>query len=50
MIGGKDIFLDLKKEKGGSVYFGDDDSTKILGKGIVSLRDEKYKVECFLLV
>jgi hypothetical protein len=33
----KKKFLKLKREKGGSVSFGDNKSTKIIGKGKVSL-------------
>jgi hypothetical protein len=35
MIGDRDKFLTLQKERDGSVSFGNDDSTKIIGKGIV---------------
>ena len=34
----KDKFLTLKKERDGSVSFGNDNSTKIIGKGIFKLR------------
>jgi hypothetical protein len=42
-------FVSLKK-KGGNVTFGDDSSTKILGKGIVKLGSENVKVGKVLLV
>jgi hypothetical protein len=42
-------FVSLKK-KGGNVAFGDDSSTKILGKGIVKLGSENVKVGKVLLV
>jgi hypothetical protein len=35
MIGYRDKFLTLRKERDGSVSFGNDDSAKIIGKGIV---------------
>jgi hypothetical protein len=37
------------KKKGGNVAFGDDSSTKILGKGTVKLGSENVKVGKFLL-
>jgi hypothetical protein len=42
-------FVSLKK-KGGNVAFGDDSSTKILGKGIVKLGSENVKSRKVLLV
>jgi hypothetical protein len=38
------------KNKGGNVVFGDDSSTKILGKGTVNLGSENVKAGKFLLV
>jgi hypothetical protein len=38
----QDKFIILKR-KGGNVVFGDDSSTKILGKGIVKLGSENVK-------
>jgi hypothetical protein len=35
MIGDRDKFLTLRKERDGSVSFENDDSTKIIGKGTV---------------
>jgi hypothetical protein len=35
MIGDKYKFLTLRKERDGPVSFGNDDSTKIIGKGTV---------------
>jgi hypothetical protein len=32
MIGDRDMFLTLRKERDGSVSFGNDDSTKIIEK------------------
>jgi hypothetical protein len=42
-------FVILKK-KGGNVAFGDDSSTKILGKGTVNLGSENVKAGKVLLV
>jgi hypothetical protein len=42
-------FVILKK-KGGNVAFGDDSSTKILGKGTVKLGSENVKAGKFILV
>jgi hypothetical protein len=42
-------FVSLKK-KGGNVKFGDESSTKILGKGTVNLGSENVKVGKVLLV
>jgi hypothetical protein len=35
MTGDRDKFLTLRKERDGSVSFGNDDSAKIIGKGTV---------------
>jgi hypothetical protein len=42
-------FVSLKK-KGGNVAFGDDSSTKILGKGTVNIGSENVKEGKVLLV
>jgi hypothetical protein len=49
MTGDQSKFVSLKK-KGGNVAFGDDSSTKILGKGIVKLGSENVKAGKVLLV
>jgi hypothetical protein len=49
MTGDQSKFVILKK-KGGNVAFGDESSTKILGKGIVKLGSENVKVGKVLLV
>jgi hypothetical protein len=49
MTGDQDKFVILKK-RGGNVAFGDDSSTKILGKGIVKLGKENVKAGKVLLV
>ena len=50
MTGYKGNFLNFKEEKGGNVYFGDNGSTKIIGKGTVSLGNKKTKEENVFLV
>jgi hypothetical protein len=49
MTGDQSKFVSLKK-KGGNVAFGDDSSTKILGKGTVKLGSENVKEGKVLLV
>jgi hypothetical protein len=49
----RDIFplqRSLKKEKGSNVTFGDNVSTKIVGKGTTNLGNEKDKARNVLLV
>jgi hypothetical protein len=43
-------FLTLRKERDGSIIFGNDDSTKIIGKCIVTIGNKNTKVENVLLV
>jgi hypothetical protein len=50
MTGDQNIFLTLKKTKGGNVMFGNDNSTKIIGKGTISLGSKKAKEEDVLLI
>jgi hypothetical protein len=50
MTGDKDIFLTLKKERDGSVSFGNDNSARIIGKGTVKLGSKDAKEENVLLV
>jgi hypothetical protein len=50
MIGDKYKFLTLIKERDGSVSFRNDDSSKIIGKGIVIIGNKNTKVENVLLV
>ena len=45
MTGDQNKFLTLKEEKGGSVTFGDNSFTRIVGKGIVSLDNGKNKTQ-----
>jgi hypothetical protein len=50
MTGDMDRFLTLKKERDGSITFGNDNSTKIIGKGIVKLGSKDAKEENVLLI
>jgi hypothetical protein len=43
MKGDKHEFLTLRKERYGSVSFGNDDSTKIIGKGTVRIGNKNTK-------
>jgi hypothetical protein len=43
MIGYQNKFLTLKEEKGGNVTFGDNVSSRIIGKATVSLDGGKTK-------
>jgi hypothetical protein len=50
MTGYHNIFLTLEKTKGGNFMFGNDNSTKIIGKRTISLGSKKAKVEDVLLI
>jgi hypothetical protein len=50
MTGDKKKFLTLKKEQDGSVSFGNDNSSRIIGKGIVKLGSKYAKEKNVLLV
>jgi transposase InsO family protein len=50
MTGDRDKFLTLQKERDGSVSFGNDDSSKIIGKGTVRIGNKNEKAENVLLV
>jgi hypothetical protein len=50
MTGDRDKFLTLRNEMYGSMSFGNDDSTKIIGKGIVRIGNKNTKAENVLLV
>jgi hypothetical protein len=50
MIGDRDKFLTLRKERDGSVSFGNHDSAKIIGKGIARIGNKIEKEENVLLV
>jgi hypothetical protein len=50
MTSDRDKFLTLQKERDGSVSFGNDDSTKIIGKGTVRIGNKNEKAENVLLV
>jgi hypothetical protein len=43
MIGDKYMFLTLRKERDGSVSFGNDDSAKIIGKDIAQNWKQEYQ-------
>jgi hypothetical protein len=46
----REIFLTLNKERDKSVSFGNDNSARIIGRGIVNLGSKDAKVENVLLV
>jgi hypothetical protein len=50
MTGDRDRFLTLRNERDGSVSFENDDSTKIIGKGIARIRNKNTKAKNVLLV
>jgi hypothetical protein len=43
MTGDRDRFLKLRKERDGPVSFGNDDSTKIIGKGTIIIGNKNTK-------
>ena len=50
MTSDEDKFLKLRKERDGSVSFGNNDSTRIIGRGIVRIGNKDTKTENVLLV
>jgi hypothetical protein len=50
MTGDEDTFLTLIKEIDGSLSFGNDDSTKIIGRGTIIIGNKDTKAENVLLV
>jgi hypothetical protein len=50
MTGDKDRFLSLRKERDGSVSFGNDDSTRIIGRGTIKIGNKDTKKNNVLLV
>jgi hypothetical protein len=50
MTGDKNMFLTLKKERDGSVSFGNNHSTKIIGRGTIKLGRKDAMEENVLLV
>jgi hypothetical protein len=50
MTSDREKFLTLRKERDGSVSFGNDDSTKIIGKGTVIIGNKNTKEENVLLI
>jgi hypothetical protein len=47
MTGDKNMFLTLKKEQDGSVSFGNDNSTRIIGRGTIKLGSKDAKEKMF---
>ena len=50
MIGDKSKFINLNKNKSGTVVFGNDNEANIIGKGTVNLGTKKGKAENVFLV
>jgi hypothetical protein len=50
MIGDKDNFLTLNKARDGSISFWNDNSTKIIGRGVVNLGNKDSREENIPLV
>ena len=50
MSGDTNKFMSLRRDKKGKVTFGDNISSKIIGKATVAIRDNQIKVENVLLV
>jgi hypothetical protein len=50
MTSDKDSFLTLRKERDGSISFGKDVSTRIIGRGMVIIGNKETKEEKVLLV
>jgi hypothetical protein len=50
MIGDKDRFIALKKERDGSISFGNDNLARIIGKGTVKIESKDVMEENVLLV
>jgi hypothetical protein len=50
MTGDKDRFMTINKEIDGSISFGNDNSSKIIGRGTVKLRSKDGMEEYVLLV
>jgi hypothetical protein len=49
MTGDKEMFITLEKERDGSVSFGNDNSTKFIGKDTMNIRRKDAMAENFLL-
>jgi hypothetical protein len=50
MTGDKDKFLTLRKERDGSISFGNEDSARIIGRGTIKIGNKDTKAENVLLV
>ena len=48
MIGDPNKFISLKRNQKGKVTFGDNLSSKIIGKGTVPIRDKMKAEKCFV--
>jgi hypothetical protein len=47
MTGDEDMFLTLREERYGSISFGNDDSTRMIGRGIVKIGNKYTKEKMF---
>jgi hypothetical protein len=50
MIGDKDMFITLRKERDGLVSFENDDSTRIIGNDTILIGNKHTKLDNFILV
>jgi hypothetical protein len=50
MTGDEDRFLTLRKERYGSISFGNDNSARIIGRGTIKIGNKDTKAENVLLV
>jgi hypothetical protein len=50
MTGDKDKFITLRKERDGSASFGNDESSRIIGRGTIRIGNKDTKAENVLLV
>jgi hypothetical protein len=50
MKGDKDMFLTLREERDGSFSFGNDNSTRIIGRGTIKIGSKESKPKNVLLV
>jgi hypothetical protein len=47
VIGDKDMFLNLREEIDGSTFFGNDNSTIIIGRGIINIGSKYARQKLF---
>jgi hypothetical protein len=50
MTGRKQLFVELDERKEGTITFGNDQSTRIVGRGTICLNNKKIMAENVLLV